>query len=263
MVEYGPVIDAIRCLRNSDDPEGWGNFIYHGDKPLTETWAIVGPHRNRDSEPLAESNFECIVEDLGKEFSEGDVWSILRSSHWAVGWSESVMCQTFTDDFIDMINGENVQIFIEDGKGWAVSDTFRSEIVEDDLHPVFLWLWEVLTGLEGYPVYDESDLSEREWNEAIDSIQYVVDSWVDLSGDNASDIASFLADEGIYIDCDGCDPLELHRAALHLGFVEDDEDYILDALAFWNEDADYFGMKPSFFAYEWNLALMGQMKLWS
>lgn len=263
MIEYGPVIDAIKCLRNSDDPEGWNNFVYHGDRDLTETWAIVGPHRNRDSEALGNSNFECIVEDLGKEFPEGDCWEILRSSHWAVGWSESVMCQTFTNDFIDMINGENVQIFIENGKGWASSPTFNCEIVEDDLHPVFLWLWEVLTSLESYPVYDETDLSEREWNEAIDNIQYVVDHWVDLSGDNAAEIASFLADDQIYIDCDEGTVEDLHYAALQLGFVEDDEDYILEALEFWNDHVDLFGMTPSFFSYEWNLALMGQMKLWS
>lgn len=243
-----PVTDAQTLLKQSEDPDGWNNFIYYGDRDLARTWAIVGPHRNRDSDVLTESNWHCILEDLRREFpdTEGESWEIFGASHWAVGWTESVMCQIFSDKFLF------------DGDGNPDWDY----VIEDDLNPVYLWLWEVLSSLEGYPIYDESDFSEREYEDAIDSIQYVVASWVDLSDDNSYAIGSYLADEGYYIECDSIDQDAVHAAALHLGFVEEDPDYIADALDWWSANSDLVGMTPQTFALRWALGLMGQMELW-
>lgn len=236
--------DALKILDQSLDPDGWGSFVYYGDRPLGKTWGIVGPHRTRDSEVLEISNYECIIRDLKAEFpDDDDKWEVLGSSHWAVGWVDSVMCQIFTDHFIE-------NYMEEDGY------FDRMALDEDDFHPVFVWLYEVGVGLrDDYPVYDEMDFSEREYEDQIDSLQYITPYWADQSGDNPSVVFSWLMDHGV--DYYGLSEDEVANAYLNLGFVDDEE----DALEWWADNVGVVGVSPESFGQFIVLWNMGQMTL--
>lgn len=52
---------------------------------------FVGPVRSRDSDLVAQSNFECALEQLG---GETETVQVARFSHWAVGWIEQILVHT-------------------------------------------------------------------------------------------------------------------------------------------------------------------------
>lgn len=83
-----------------------------------------GPGRSRDSEILAESNFETALERLGGEV-DGQV-EVHRFGHWGCGWFETIM-----------VNPKNLK---------AISEL--KSIYED---------------LESYPVLDEDDYNDRQY----------------------------------------------------------------------------------------------------
>ncbi len=68
------------------------DFAYFGDLE-SPPWGVVGGiGQHRDSDALERSNFEVISEDLLERFPESV--QIERSSHWAVGWVESMRLDT-------------------------------------------------------------------------------------------------------------------------------------------------------------------------
>lgn len=83
-----------------------------------------GPGRSRDSEILAESNFEAALERLGGE-QPGEV-EVHRFGHWGCGWFETIM-----------VNPRNLKAIRE--------------------------LKAIYVALEHYPVLDDSEYSEREY----------------------------------------------------------------------------------------------------
>lgn len=90
--------------------------------------AFVFLGRHRDSDLLTESNFECALAALG---GESDTVKIVREGHWAVGWVEWIAIHE--------------------------SDRIALQIADD-----------IQAGLSDYPIVDDSDFSEREWNAAQD-----------------------------------------------------------------------------------------------
>jgi hypothetical protein len=60
------------------------------DNYVGHDWSkyYVAYSRHRDSDPIDESNFEVILKELG-----GEAVSVFvaHSSHWAVGWTESIL----------------------------------------------------------------------------------------------------------------------------------------------------------------------------
>lgn len=65
-------------------PTGWDNMSnYMGEIPPDNLYVIMG--RNRDSDILTESNWDCALEELG---GESDSVVIHRFGHWACGWIE-------------------------------------------------------------------------------------------------------------------------------------------------------------------------------
>jgi hypothetical protein len=79
--------------------------------------------RHRDSDLLTESNFDAALKALG---GESETVVVNRCSHWAVGWVESIM------------------IHESDSKALAIAD-------------------ELAAALSDYPVLDEDDFSNREF----------------------------------------------------------------------------------------------------
>jgi hypothetical protein len=100
------------------------DFADFSDISRAEYFVGVGQHR--DSDCLARSNFRSMLRLLG---GESDTVLVLRDSHWAVGWVET--------------------IYIHESNAAALQTAD-----------------EILTALEDYPVVDESDYSELEWETA-------------------------------------------------------------------------------------------------
>lgn len=94
--------------------------------PDRQDWLVVPVGRNRDSEPLDESNFEAALAMLGGESNSVEVH---RFEHWGPGWFEIIL-----------VNPKHAAMvaFIADK-------------------------------LENYPVLNEDDLSEREFEAATES----------------------------------------------------------------------------------------------
>lgn len=128
-----------RNLTPYKTPSDYGGATWYG------WFAVVG--QSRDSSALERSNYRRVFEDLKKldtelqagdidprdESSEGDsTVTDTRCGHWAVGWVETV---------------------------YVHSSNLAACRLADD----------ILSGLENYTVYDESDFSELESEEESDS----------------------------------------------------------------------------------------------
>jgi len=119
----------------------WQNLAnfhwYSDDRPEdAEKWCIYNTH-HRDSCLAAESNAACIAKTLGAEKFADDV-QVHSAGHWAVGW----------------IEGFAVRVYDASGA----------------ITPAFLELTEILCALEGYPLLDECDHSQREYDACLKSI---------------------------------------------------------------------------------------------
>lgn len=102
------------------------NFVAWDDDWQYSKAAFVFLSRTRDSDILTESNFDCGLNVIG---GESDTIKIVRESHWACGWIEWI----------------------------AIHESDEKALSEAD---------EILCALSDYPILDESDFSEREWNAA-------------------------------------------------------------------------------------------------
>lgn len=87
---------------------------------------FVAIGRHRDSDTLTESNWRVLLKRLG---GESETVLIIRDSHWAVGWVEA--------------------IYIHESNTTALGIADEARAAMDD-----------------YPVLDESDWSQLEWDEA-------------------------------------------------------------------------------------------------
>lgn len=84
--------------------------------------------RSRDSSVLEQSNFDAALKLLG---GESETVQIVRFNHWAVGWIEELM------------------ISPEDSKAVEIALDIKDKLGE-------------------YPVLDDVDFSQREWNQAVE-----------------------------------------------------------------------------------------------
>jgi hypothetical protein len=94
-----------------------------------EVWPAyysAGVGQSRDSDALERSNFACMLRVIG---GESDTVTVVRESHWAVGWVEWIA------------------IHQDDEKALRLADGIKAQ-------------------LEDYPVIDEDHWSELEWSEA-------------------------------------------------------------------------------------------------
>jgi hypothetical protein len=73
-----------KLIDTFSNPSGWDSLSnYMGEIPPDGVYVVMG--RNRDSDLLTESNWECALEELG---GEGESVMIYRFGHWACGWIE-------------------------------------------------------------------------------------------------------------------------------------------------------------------------------
>ena len=109
----------------------------------SKSWTIVYTH-NRDSGLTDQSNAKTIADDL-EQFTEADDPDVVPESHshWACGW----------------VDGFSIRVF-RDGK---ITNAFRKYC-------------ELMNSLEDYPILDETDYSNREYDAAIENIGYAASS---------------------------------------------------------------------------------------
>jgi hypothetical protein len=102
-------------------------------------WAVVYTH-HRDSGLLDQSNAAAIERAL-RPFMEGDEADVVgeRHSHWGVGWVE----------------GYAIRVFGPDGQ----------------ITPAFRRFCELRAKLADYPILDESDYSQREYEATVENIR--------------------------------------------------------------------------------------------
>ena len=87
-----------------------------------QDWLVASVMRTRDSDPLAQSNFETYLNDLG---GESDTVELHSFNHWGPGWFEIILINPEDTDTVE-----------------------KAQELEDSL--------------ENYPVLNEEDWSERE-----------------------------------------------------------------------------------------------------
>lgn len=117
------------------------SFVWFRDRDLDDAdqWAIVYTH-NRDSGLLDQSNASVIAKAMAP-FTEGDDPTVVneRHSHWAVGH----------------VDGFSMRVF--DGNG-EITEAFKK-------------YHELAEAMDGYPILDESDYSERELEATLENIE--------------------------------------------------------------------------------------------
>ena len=121
--------------------QGFDSFIWFRASDLedAENWAIVYSH-NRDSGLLDQSNAAFIQKAL-EPFTEGNDPDVVaeQHSHWLVGHA----------------NGYSIRVFDGDGN---ITEAFRT-------------YFELLEQMDAYPVLDESDYSQREYDATLENIE--------------------------------------------------------------------------------------------
>ena len=121
---------AIEHLKTWEHPRDYGGFSPEGDYVITS--------KNRDSDSLTRSNWECIGHDMSAEayddgtdgFESRPTVYHWRAGHWACGWVEYMMVR---------------------------ADAPKDILAKAD---------EILRRLDVFPVYDEHHWSALEWDEA-------------------------------------------------------------------------------------------------
>jgi len=116
------------------------SFVWFRDSELEDAdqWAIVYA-RNRDSGLLDQSN-AAVIEKALEPFTEGDDPDAVveQHSHWAVG----------------NVQGHSIRVFDGDGN---ITEAFQA-------------YFELQEQLEAYPVLDESDYSQREYEATLSNL---------------------------------------------------------------------------------------------
>jgi hypothetical protein len=152
-------------------------FVTHG---LT-----IGTHRDDDT--MGVSNYACITRDMTAVFP-ADVYE-QHFSHWAVGYGQTLVVRVLRDADDDITPG--------------------------NITAAFAAITSIAEGLRcDYPLYDDSDYSEREYAESQATFD---ESWRDLT-------------RGWDEDADGPEPDEAERQACwELGLYEE--------TGWWDHDA--------------------------
>jgi len=118
--------DHIRDMQRYRDYAPTGFDTVGAFLPDQGNWIVVPVGQNRDSNYLEESNFQTALDMLGEE---SDTVQVHRFGHWACGWYEIIIVDP----------GDNDRAIIAA---------------------------EIMCALADYPILDDMDYSEREWNRA-------------------------------------------------------------------------------------------------
>jgi hypothetical protein len=198
---------AKECLKRPDD------FGWFGDDDMFVTWSFAGiNHAVNSDDVLQKSNFGVISRDLMERFP--DDFDIVGVKHWAVGSMDQL----------------RVRVLKNDGP-----------VTLENLTEAFDALMEWHEALMDYPIADEMDFSELEYDQLINDVAYRLQYDSNLKGfifaeGGYEELAGDLIYEiNQYGYCSYSEPPsdeELLETAFDLGLCPFDE------AEFWNEWAD-------------------------
>jgi hypothetical protein len=138
------VENILKCAKDGlQKPEDFG---YWGPEDMFKTWGFCGVDKNRDSNLLEISNFEVITKDLMTTFPLD--FRIENYSHWLVGNVDRLVCRILKHEI-----------------------PFIDEVKQEDITIAFRAAMEWLDQLKNYPVADENDYSDKQFEEAIKQIE--------------------------------------------------------------------------------------------
>ena len=150
---FNYVENILKCAKDGLlKPEDFG---YWGSEDMFKTWGFCGIDKNRDSNIMEISNFDYISKDLLTNFP--DDFKIETYSHWLVGSIDRLVCRILKQEL-----------------------PFKDEIKEEDITTAFTATMEWLDQLNDYPIADEGDYAEKQFKEAIETVEFWVD---DLNSD--------------------------------------------------------------------------------
>lgn len=137
------VENILKCAKDGlQKPEDFG---YWGSDDMFKTWGFCGVDKNRDSDLLEISNFEVITRDLISKFPND--FKIENYSHWMVGNVDRLVCRILKYEL-----------------------PFIDQVKEKDITTAFIAAMEWLDILRDYPVADEADYSDKQYEQSIAEI---------------------------------------------------------------------------------------------
>jgi len=179
------------------DNFGWDRKYDEGSEDL-----FLYYPEHRDSTILEHSNSETIQKIMFEDNDFGDdVWSE-EHGHWGVGWAKCLVVRVY--------------------------DSNR------EITPAFTQLYEIMSALANYPVLDEEDYCQREYDETISNIELnaPTEMFQNLPDDWANQVFTYLLDIDIYADGPEYwyEKKDIQEAMVELGFEKD--------LRMWGEEKD-------------------------
>jgi hypothetical protein len=129
--------------------------------------------RHRDSDNLDISNYETILRAFAEKFELNEDYRVEGSSHWAVGWTDTLMVRVLQCDCEDWEEAEITQHPDSVHKGvklWRCH-TCGLDFGIERIRPIFQECLEFKASLEEYPLLDEEDFSRREHEELMEWLE--------------------------------------------------------------------------------------------
>jgi len=229
--------NILKCAKDGlQKPEDFG---YWGSDDMFKTWGFCGVDKNRDSDLLEISNFDFITKDLISKFPND--FKIENYNHWMVGNVDRLVCRILKYEL-----------------------PFIDEVKEEDITTAFIAAMEWLDILRDYPVADEADYSDKQYEQSIAEII----EWDkcnpgmiykdNLSVENWSDSICYeLQNEGYSYSEDSYYPDEaIYKAIYNIG-LKSEEQY-----SKWVEFCEKYNLDmPASFAEEFSKNNLDQLKL--
>ena len=142
-------IEALEHINKWETPDSYAGYC------PTNEYGVYGVHR--ESTLLEQSNYELMklrLEEKAKELGiEGSVYS-WRANHCLVGWVDTLMIRADNSEDVNTMSNKDIK-----------NGAFEYEAYEG-YHHVLALANDLLEQLEGYPVLDEDNWSEKQ-SEAI------------------------------------------------------------------------------------------------
>lgn len=175
------------CKKLLERPSDFG---YHGDLDMFKTWSLGPVIEHRDSTLIDQSNAHEIKRIFEQADPNGKDWTITNCDHWAVGWVDHLSMQVY------------------------------KKVLHTYVPTKILLVWQdIENSLENYPLLNEDDYSEREYNATLDNIEeaagyYARQHDIDLPDDYSSTLYSWFSD---------CLPSAIESSDDTGGYPSDDE----------------------------------------
>jgi hypothetical protein len=118
--------------------------------------------------------FSCFCWDRLREIDHPEDWAIVYTHHRDSGLLDQSNAAAMADALRSFSESENPDVVFESHSHWAVGhvDGFSIRVYRDgDITDAFRTYYELMERLDGYPVLDEVDYSNREYEAAIENIE--------------------------------------------------------------------------------------------